>query len=262
MDTVIQLSTETAFLEKPTVELKPSQIGSGNRCGHKPGQPRWFIPPKAHKPHPKLVEAVCRNARGYYDNPLLFPTLNACNGSDRQQRSERREACATVLECILYYTELFSLRAGIPQADGSLQGLTMQYIATLTKLSLRRTERAVRDLVEAGLITIHPYCQKLSDTVYKGYAAIRTVSKQVFDILGLGKWLLHERRKAAERLQKKTRKADRKAAAQRRLATAKLEGAKPTQPPAPAAPRANQPRSFNAFIAEMKDILKDPKPPP
>jgi len=58
------------------------------------------------------------------------------------------------------------------------------------------------------LITVHPLCEKLSDTVYKGYAAIRTVSKKLFTLFGMGGRLKFEREKAAARQRKRTRKEE------------------------------------------------------
>lgn len=232
--------------------------GSGNRCGHNPEKPRWFAPPDTHAARPGVLRRLIESIRDYYTAPDTFlPLLNACNGSDRQQRSERREACLSVLGCILHYTELASLRVGIPQADGSMAGLTMERIAELTQLGLRRAERAIHDLVQAGLVTVHPFCQKLDDATYKGYAAIRTVTQHLFKVFGLDKWLLHERRKAAERLKKKTRKADQRAEAQQQIAVAKLlhGNTAPVAPPPPPEERANRPLSASEYLANMKNTL-------
>lgn len=86
----------------------------------------------------------------------------------------------------------------------------MPFIAEKTGLNLKRAERAVRDLVKSGLITVHPLCEKLSDTLYKGYAAIRTISAKLFTIFGLGGRLRYEREKASARLKKRTRKEEAK----------------------------------------------------
>lgn len=178
----------------------------GNRCGHSPEQPRWFVPPEHHT-RPKLIEKTINEIRRYYDTPTTtIPSLNLANGSDRQQRSERREACLSVLGCLLHYLDLATLRVGIPQNDASFKGISMNFIVEKTGLTIKRAERAVRDLVSSGLITVHPLCEKLSETVYKGYAAIRTVSQKLFALLGLSGRLKHERDKAAARIRKKTKK--------------------------------------------------------
>lgn len=185
----------------------------GNNCGHIPGSPRWFEPPENHT-RPKIIGKIIAEIREYYRAPAsTIPSLNLANGSSRQQRSERREACLAVLGCLLHYLDLATLRVGIPQTDGSFQGISMPFIAEKSGLTLKRTERAVRDLVKAGLLTVHPLCEKLSDTLYKGYAAIRTISKKLFSLFGMGGRLKHERDRAAHRLRKRTRKAETKAKA-------------------------------------------------
>ncbi len=182
----------------------------GNNCGHNPDSPRWFEPPKQHT-RPKIIEKAIQEIRHYYQEPAsIIPSLNLANGSDRQQRSERREACLSLLGCLLHYLDLATLRVGIPQNDTSFQGISMPFIAEKTGLNLKRAERAVRDLVKSGLITVHPLCEKLSDTLYKGYAAIRTISAKLFTIFGLGGRLRYEREKASARLKKRTRKEEAK----------------------------------------------------
>lgn len=182
----------------------------GNNCGHMPDTPRWFEPPKHHT-RPKIIAKAISEIRRYYNEPAAtIPSLNLANGSDRQQRTERREACLSVLACLLHYLDLVTLRVGIPQNDLSFQGITMPFIAEKCGLTLRRAERAVADLVRAGLITVHPLCEKISDTVYKGYAAIRTISGKLFAIFGMGGRLRHERDRATARQNRRTRKHERK----------------------------------------------------
>jgi len=113
---------------------------SGNRCGHAPDKPRWFVPPDNHANRPGILRRIIQGIREYYENPgATLPGLNSANESERQQRSERREACVAILGTILHYTDLVTLRVGIPQADGSMAGLTMPFLAE--KL---RTQRATR----------------------------------------------------------------------------------------------------------------------
>ena len=175
----------------------------GNKCGHAPNMPRWFDPPEKHT-RPHIIKKLIYSIQDYYKEPAsTIPSLNLANGSDRQQRSERREACISVLGCLAHYLDLATLRVGIPQADQSFQGITMCFIADRCDLSLRRCERAVADLVASGLLTVYPICKKLEDATYKGYAAIRTINRKLFSVFGLGGRLKYERDKAAARLRKK-----------------------------------------------------------
>jgi hypothetical protein len=184
----------------------------GNNCGHEPDKPRWFTPPKQHT-RPKIISKAIAEIRRYYRDPAAtIPSLNLANGSDRQQRSERREACLAVLGCLLHYLDLVTLRVGIPQSNLSFQGISMPFIAERSGLTLRRAERATADLVKAGLITVHPLCEKINDAVYKGYAAIRTVSSKLFALLGMSGRLRHERERATARQRKRNRKHEQKQA--------------------------------------------------
>jgi len=180
---------------------------NGNNCGHISSTPRWFEPPEKHT-RPHIIKSLIDSIKDYYKEPgALIPSLNQANGSDRQQRSERREACISVLGCLVHYLDLATLRVGIPQSDQSFKGITMSFITEKCGLSLRRTERAVADLVASGLLTVYPLCEKLEDATYKGFAAIRTINKKIFTIFGLGGRLRYEREKATARTRKKERKS-------------------------------------------------------
>ena len=79
-----------------------------------------------------------------------------------------------------------------------MAGLTMPYLAAkLAGLGERRAERAMHDLVAAGILTVHTICVKISDTVYKGVAAIRTVSEH--SVYSIGFWRLVTSRAAKSR---------------------------------------------------------------
>jgi hypothetical protein len=238
---------------------------SGNNCGHVPEKPRWFDPPTKHANRPGILRKIIEKIREYYSKPCeTLPILNAVNESGHQQRSERREACVAILGCVLHYTDLITLRVGIPQADGSISGLTMPYLAKLSGLGERRAERAIRDLKAAGIITMHPVCEKLADATYKGYAAIRTVTKHLFTVFGLDAWLMHEQTKTKERRDKREEKKRRKALANMRMATNAQHGAKPKTKPedTTGATRTNRMSSIADHIANMRNLLQGSTGPP
>lgn len=196
---------------------------AGNKCGHRPDAPRYFAPPEKHAKRPEILRRTQVAIQEYYRKPGTLPLLNAANGSTRQQRSERREACIDLLCCIMHFTDLVTLRVAIPK-DNAAMGFTMPYLAGLSGLGERRAERAIRDLKAAGIITVHPICVKLADTTYKGLAAIRTVSRHLFAALGFADWLKHEQRKATERKVQKEEKKRRKELANIQMA---INAAKP-----------------------------------
>ncbi|WP_322058422.1 hypothetical protein [Paraburkholderia sp. J63] len=136
----------------------------------------------------------------YLDEPARhLPTLNAANGSHRQQRRERRMACVQLLRAMLSYLDLASLRVGVPQRDGGFMSLTLPFLARHAYLPVRRAERAMRDLLRAGLVTAQQRAERTQDGDYRGLASLRQVPAALFGAFGLSKWLRHERRKAIMR---------------------------------------------------------------
>ncbi|MEI2770020.1 MAG: replication protein RepA [Candidatus Competibacter sp.] len=183
-------------------------VSSGNRCGHDPFRPRWFAAPSHHAAHPKILVKLQEAVRAYFADPAVLPSLNAANGSARQQRSERREGCLALLGALVHYLDLVTLRVGIPQADGSFKGLTLEFLAERAGLGLRRTERACRDLRRAGLVEVYPIAQQTEAGRYRGQPAIRRLPVSLFKVFGLGKWLQHERDKAAHRRRRQRRRQE------------------------------------------------------
>lgn len=230
---------------------------SGNNCGHCPDKPRHFTPPENHADRPQILRKIIIAIQKYYQDPGTLPLLNAANESERQQRSERRESCMAILGCILHYTDLVTLRVGIPQADGSMAGLTMPFLAEKSGLGERRAERAIHDLKAAGIITVHPICKKISDAVYEGMAAIRTVSKHLFAALGLLGWLKQEQKKAIERRQKKNKKQDQKKAAHIQMGLNAINNGTPASaaPTADTTPRKGEMSPVSAFFTGARKIL-------
>lgn len=198
-------------------------MSRGNRCGHQLTAPRYFVPPSAHKTRPGILVRLGERVRSYYDTPeSTLPSLNACNGSNRQQRSERREACLLVLGALIHYLDLMTLRVGIPKADGRFQGLTVEFLAERTGLCQRRVERASRDLVRARLISVHPIAIDEGGGRYSGRAAIRAVTDRLFVIFGLQNWLKHERQRASNLHRRYRRQAMKREQAQREMVTRPL----------------------------------------
>jgi hypothetical protein len=218
----------------------------GNRCGHDPHSPRWFEPPASHRERPGILRKLMEKARAYYDDPAgTLPSLNLANRSERQQRSERRESCLAVLFVLIHYLDLVTLRVGVPQGHDRFGGLTMERVAALAGIGLRRAERAIADLVAAGLIGVHPIAIETAPGQFVGRAAIRAVSPALFAVFGLGRWLRHEREKASARRRKQARKAE--AQTQAKIALA-LQGA--------AATAARGPSSKTESPASAPEVAK------
>ncbi|HHV7521264.1 TPA: hypothetical protein ACUNF5_002747 [Burkholderia orbicola] len=162
-------------------------------------------PLRSHAParrggRPRILTEMQNRLDAYLDDPdQHLPTLTAANGSDRQQRLERRVACVQLLRAMLKYLDLASLRVGIPQRDGGFMSLTMPFLAKHACLPVRRAERAMRDLLRAGLVTAQQRAEKSEGGGYRGLASLRQLPAALFGAFGMSKWLRHERSKAVMR---------------------------------------------------------------
>jgi hypothetical protein len=248
---------------------------SGNRCGHDPRVPRWFEPPPEHKERPPIIVKWIDRLKQFYRDPNRIPSLaNALLGrkraadpegdhKSRQMRSERREACCDLLGAIAHYCDLPTLCLSVPQPDGSLLPLTLETLAERAGLGLRRAERAMRDIVSAGLVSVHPRCELRDDGTYIGRAAIRVVPPSFFGLFGLEARLEHDRRRIGQKRREARAEAPAGTAGARigiamRAVLGKItgSGSRPTPPPTavaeiplPDAPHAQHIRDMKAILA-------------
>ncbi|ONN17958.1 hypothetical protein B0B35_29630 [Pseudomonas aeruginosa] len=162
--------------------------------------------PSTDKTRPKILAELQSRVRQYYRSPRYIPSLNAANGSRRQQRSERREACLLLLNAILEFTDLASLRCGVPTSAGFIS-LTLDYLVQYTGMNMRRAERAMADLKRGNLLTVSQPRQLQDDGSWRGLAAVKAVNALLFTAFGLHERLRHERDRAAKRLAKKAVKS-------------------------------------------------------
>lgn len=178
----------------------------GNFCGHNPLDPQIRLAKPAkrgHGGHPRILTLLSERLEQYYWRPrYVLPSLNLANGSPRKQRTERREACIRLLRAILKFTDLASLRVGIPTKTGFMC-LTLDYLAAQTGMTMRRAERAMQDLKAANLLTVRQPRELQPDGSWRGLAAVKAVSKDLFAVFGLQRALKKEQVKAVKRLKKR-----------------------------------------------------------
>lgn len=180
----------------------------GNYCGHIPQDPDFAIlrPVSVGRGgHPRILTKLLDRVTQYYASPRLrIPSLDQANGSTRQQRSERREACLRLLGAIIRNTDLSSLRIGQPTAEGFIN-YGVRFLAVEARLGYRRAERAFQDLVSAGLINTSEKQprQYLENGECRGLNKPKLVSPLLFSIFGLGNWLAFEKKKKTNQLKRK-----------------------------------------------------------
>ena len=202
---------------------------AGNWCAHDPVNPKFFEPPESHARRPDVLQFAAKNLEKFYDFPgKWLKSLSLTSGTTRQERSEGRERDASVMQILLHYLELASMRVGIPNADGVFLPLDMKFIAKRLKWrtdaddiddkarveqglnprnrGVKRVFRAIARFKRAGYVTVHPRFEKTmnGEQDYTGLPAVRRILPKVFRELGIKLERLELRRKeASKRLRKK-----------------------------------------------------------
>lgn len=203
----------------------------GNWCGHIPGQPRFFRPNASHKNRPDVIQWARKNLERFYQKPKKWlKALNLSRQSVRQERTEGRERDASVLGVLLHYTELASLRVGIPKENGQFISLNMKFLAkklgwrtedddkldrqriaagrTPLNRGVKRVWRSIQSLKAAGYITVHKRFERAleGEQDYIGLPAVRCMKPKLFWELGInGTKLRTKRDQATKRLKKRYR---------------------------------------------------------
>lgn len=228
----------------------------GNYCGHRPDSPRIALTQVVQTGKgglPGIITTLMKRCVDYYDRPWKIPSLNNADGAGQQQRSERREACLSALWAILKYTDLSTLRVGVPARGGEFINLSIRYLANQTSLSRSRFERAFSDLKTAGIISVQQRCEKKEDGGYAGLSAVKRVSPLIFSIFGLGARLKFERGRAKKRAKQARRACSRTERARRQLTTKSIVGEVASQ--VSSAKKAGEPSSPDEHTEEQRRQL-------
>ena len=181
----------------------------GNWCGHDKENPRFFIPPAEHGRRPSVIHIAQKNLEKFYEKPKKWlNSLAYSRESWRQERTEARESDAAVMQVLLHYAELASLRVGVPAEDNGFQSLDLEYIADKAGVSLKRAARSIHHFKAAGYLETHKRFEEYKDdggeTKYKGLASVRRLTKKLFLELKVSMELLEKNRASArKRLKKK-----------------------------------------------------------
>ncbi|WP_051555235.1 hypothetical protein [Legionella fairfieldensis] len=178
---------------------------NGNWCGHNPNEPRFFDTPEDHKIRPKILTWAMNAWRRFYTLPdSYFKEIRVYRISSRQQRSESREAVASIAQVLLHYTELASLRVGVPHITKGFRSLTIDFLAKKAGIGFKRAERALSVLKGAGYLRmIERFDTKEIDGEKKfiGLAAVKCLTPSFFKACGINlQWLSAQRKLARKRI--------------------------------------------------------------
>lgn len=200
------------FIEKSTGKdysaRRAGVVRQGNWCGHNPDSPRFFQKPQQHKERPKIITWAIESWQRYYCSPTYyFKEIRMRRNSTRRQRSEAREALASISQVLLHYTELASLRVGIPHASEGFRSLTIEFLAKKAGIGIKRAQRAINLLVRAGylkMIERFDIKQEEGKDRFIGLAAVKCLTPSFFKACSINlQSLSAQRNLARKRLNKK-----------------------------------------------------------
>lgn len=185
----------------------------GNFCGHnrlKPTLSYLSENRSGKKDLPRVLTLMIERSQQYFKFPHRLPSLNFANNSKRQQRSERREACLRALSAMLECVDITTLKVGIPEYDGFFY-YKNEPLAERARLHPKRFQRALKDLVDAGIVTVtkrveekldedgNPVLDDKGNLVYRSLPSIKCISQFLFKAFGLDKALKKERKRTSEK---------------------------------------------------------------
>ncbi|HMU31198.1 MAG TPA: hypothetical protein PLE72_05015 [Azospira sp.] len=154
----------------------------------------------------------------WYTQPKASEFASLALGLKRQRRSELRESVVSITRALLHFLDLATLRvAAFDYANDRACALQIRYLAGIAQLSESRAQRALLHLRDAGLLTTHQraVADEEMPSGWRGLAAVRTISRKLFVMLGLEVALERERKKASKRVRQIQAEARSRAAAPR-----------------------------------------------
>jgi len=189
-------------LTKSSTEL------TGNKCGHNPIAPRFYERPTASKLAYDILETAKNNLKHYYYHPTRWlEHIEFSRDTDRQQRTESREAVAAVSQVLFDHVDLISLKIVQYFGEGTFRHMSVKTIAEKAKIGCRRCLRAIETLKRAGYLELE-YRRKVDkEGNLVPLVAIKRLSRRFFTHLGVSMEKLHRCRVHAEKqLEKLMRK--------------------------------------------------------
>ena len=132
-------------------------------------------------------------------------------------RYEGRVAITEVMTLLIFRTDIETLKVGTPGIDGKWFGLDYALIAKETKLTVSAVKRALKKIVNAGIVHCHQQVLTFKDEhdenkrEYRQLANIYTISKEFLKKLGMHKYWEAEANTRKQRNAKKRQEAQERA---------------------------------------------------
>lgn len=183
----------------------------GNRCGHIPTQPNFYIPPQDQKRYHCLAEGI-RRSKAIYTNPYIIEESAAISFHSkagervgRKRKSERREILAAqIIPLLLHYLDLKTMQFGLPNNP-----FGYGFISKTLKVSSQRVKRAMKNLKEAGFIEVIPLIRQVNGKP-KTVSVSILVNETLFASLQLNEQLALDRKRAYAKEMKHRQITDKK----------------------------------------------------
>jgi hypothetical protein len=178
---------------------------------------------------PLLIQRAIKNTAKlcYVEQKVPLQELIP-NPSGRKKRTQFEFALLALLSEILRYTDLMTLKVGIPQND-CFRDATLNYLSIRSGLEITRVKRVFKQLKAAGYIKVSEQLIEWRDGALYCSVIIKEVSYKLFEELGvkfeeISLYQHYKRKKEeialAKQAQKQEKKAQKKAAAINKQLTA------------------------------------------
>lgn len=179
----------------------------------------FYGAPDGHGRRPKIIRQLQDRLSDFYDNPDVLPSLARANGRKRTMYEQRRWACVTVLQTLLHYTDVLTLRVGCRGAD--VLGVKLATIAEQQGIGDRRLDRVIRDLRAAGILRSFERSE-IRNGKRIGHAACRVILRDLWTAFGLDVDLAKARQGRSQSLPKTAGKMTRRARGRGALALSSI----------------------------------------
>lgn len=172
-----------------------------NKCIHNKNAPRNSITTPT-KNAPQAIRKTIEIVKKFAAIPSVLIALQRSGESQRTRRSESRESITLVLQILLKYVDLESLKVGykLKNNPNKIHSISIQKIADQADLSLSRTERAIRALREVGLLKTFRVCESYTDEngqlKFRALNCVKTLSPALFTMTGNASQLKKDRKHA------------------------------------------------------------------